>query len=620
MRRADSRPSILGSEGLRGSALVALVVTVYAATLSNGYVSDDEIYIRGIRELGTLAGLRDIWLRIGAIPQYYPLVHTSFWLEYQLWGLAPEGFHAMNLAAHAAVVLLAWRVLLRLAVPGAWLAAAVFAVHPVHVETVAWASERKNLFSALFALGSIGAYLRFAPPGASDPAPGCSTARRWYRLSLLLYVAALLCKTVTVTTPAVLGVLRWWKTGTLTWRDVRPLLPFLAIGLPLALLTIWIERIHVGATGSAWQLGLLERLLIASRAVWFYLGKLAWPHPLGFVYPRWEIDPHVAGHWAFPAALVLLAGGAYALRGRFGRGPLAALLLFVGILFPALGLFDVYPFLFSYVADHYQYHASLAPIALAAAALAIAAERLPRIARLATCALAIATLGVLAFLAQREAGFYRDDATLIRRSAESQPDSWAARYRLGAVLQNEGRNAEAVEEMRAAQRLFPGHAPIQVGIATNLAALGRLDEAAAALESALSGDLDDEQRVTTQLQLGNVRVAQGDLDAAALQFRAATQIAPGSAEAHYSLGLVLHRRGDAAGALAALRRSVALEPAVAKSQYALGAVLLESGDAAGAIEPLRAALRLAPDAPGYRERLAAANARLASAPSAPARE
>lgn len=570
----------------RGAALVLLVIAVYAPTLANGYVSDDEIYIRGIRDLASLGGLRDIWFRIGAVPQYYPLVHTSFWLEYRLWGLAPAGFHAMNVASHAVVVLLAWRLLVRLAVPGAWLAAALFAVHPVHVETVAWASERKNLYSAAFALGSILAFLHPA-----DPAP---RARRWYVLSLALYVAALLCKTVTVTTPAVLLVLRWWQIGALRWRDGRPLLPFLALGVPLALLTIWVERVHVGATGAEWQLGALDRVLIAGRAVCFYLGKLAWPHPLGFVYPRWDVDAHAAWQFAYPVAVVALAVALFALRGRLGRAPLAALLLFVGILLPALGFFDVYPFLFSFVADHYQYHASLAPIALAAAGLAIARARLHGVARAAVGGATFAAVAALALVAHRETYAYRDDATLIRRSAEQQPDSWAARYRLGAVLQNEERNEEAVAELREALRLFPTHAPIRVAIANNLAAIGRLDEAAVELERVLAGDLDTDDRVAMHLQLAHLRVAERRFDAAAGEFRAATALAPDSAEAHYGLGLVLRQEGDVRGALAAMQRSVAIDARVAKSQFALGTLLLESGDAQAALAPLRAALALEP--------------------------
>lgn len=585
-----------------------MVAAVYWPTLFNGYVSDDEVYVRGIEGLRSMGGLRDIWLRIGAIPQYYPLVHTSFWIEYRLWGIEPMGFHAMNLALHAAVSVLVWRLLIRLRVPGAWLAAAIFAIHPVHVETVAWASERKNLYSAAFALGSILAYLRFAPADAPLQAgePAATRATRWYLLSLALYVAALLSKTVVVTTPAVLLVLRWWKRGRLDERDVRPLLPFFAVGLPLALLTVWIERVHVGATGASWELSAAERILVAGRAVWFYLGKLCWPHPLGFVYPRWDPDPGAVWQWAFPAAVLFVTAALLGLRRRLGRGPLAALLLFTGILAPALGFFDVYPFLFSFVADHYQYHASIAAIALAAAAASLVFAHARRVGRVVS----VAVLAILALLAHRETHAYRDDVTLIRRNAAIQPDAWAARYRLGIALQNERRFREAIAELEEAVRLYPAFAPAHASIGINLVALGRPDEAAAAFERALAGDLDDDARAGTQLQLGNLRVTQGRLSEAARAFRAGAALSPQPAELEYSLGVVLRQLGDVEGSLAALRSSIGHSPEVAKSRYALGLVLLESEDAAAAEAQLRLALALDPDHQAARQLLEAARSRL----------
>jgi tetratricopeptide (TPR) repeat protein len=597
---------------LRGAALAALALAVYWPTFANGYISDDEIYIRGIEELRSLAGLRDIWFRIGAIPQYYPLVHTSFWFEYRIWGLAPLGFHAANVALHAGVAILVWRLLLVLRVPGAWFAAALFAVHPVHVETVAWASERKNLYSAAFALGSMLAYLRFAPADAvaDDERARPPHATRYYVLSLALYVAALLSKTVVVSTPAVLLVVRWWKSGRIGARDLRPLLPFFAIGVPLSLLTVWIERVHVGATGAAWELTPPDRVLIAGRAVWFYLGKLFWPHPLGFVYPRWTPDPYAAWQWAFPATLVLLALALFALRHRVGRGPLAALLLFVGVLVPALGFFDVYPFLFSFVADHYQYHASIAVIAFAAAAASLATAN----ARAVGAAAAIATLAILGGLAHRETYGYRDDLTLIHRGVALQPESWAAHYRLGAALQKERRFEEAIVEYQEALRLYPDYAPAHGNVAINLVSLGRNDEAVAAFERALAGDLDDDHRATAQLHLGNLRVTQGRFDDAARAFRAGAALSSAPAEFEYNLGVVLRQLGDTAGAREAVQDSVAHSPDVAKSRHALGAILLESADAAGAAEQLRAAIELEPDHAAARALLDVALERMRTTP------
>ena len=359
-----------------GVLLVLLSAIVYWPTLGNRFVWDDDDYVQENGTLSSTAGLNAIWSDPAATPQYYPLVHTSYWIEHAFWGLNPRGYHIDNLLLHAAAALLVWRLLVCLAVPGAWLAAAIFAIHPVEVESVAWITERKNVLSCVFALSSMLAYLRFAPPTLLAPTAPRNTARRvdgaFYVLAFVLYVAALLSKTVTATVPAVLLVIYWWKQGTFSWREAARLLPFFAVGLAFSAVTISLEKTQVGAVGESWNLSPVERVLIAGRAVWFYAGKLAWPHPLIFFYPRWIIDATVAWQYLFPAAAVGAIIALWLARRRIGRGPLAALLIFMGVLTPALGFFNVYPFQYSFVADHFQYHASIALIALAAALLATA--------------------------------------------------------------------------------------------------------------------------------------------------------------------------------------------------------------------------------------------------------
>ena len=346
--------------------LILLVVLVYFPTLENGFISDDWYYVKGNTALISTSGLSDIWFKLGTIEQYYPLVHSSFWLEYRLWGHDPRAYHVVNFLLHAAAALLVWRLLVCLEVPGAWLAAAIFAVHPVEVESVAWASERKNVLSCLLAIASMLAYFRFSPPHASpaahasarDTSSGCA----YYVLAFVLYTAAVLSKSVVVSVPAVILVIYWWKRGRVTRRDAVRLAPFFSVGLALASLTIWMEKTYVGARGREWELPLLDRVLIAGRALWFYPSKLLWPHPLLFFYPRWAIDAGVWWQYLFPAAALAVVISLWLAQARIGRGPLAAVLVFAGVLTPALGFFNVYPFRYSFVADHYQYHASIATI------------------------------------------------------------------------------------------------------------------------------------------------------------------------------------------------------------------------------------------------------------------
>ncbi len=377
-RRKHSQSS--WREGLPYGALPVLVLVAYLPAFSGGFVWDDDYHVTNNSTLLSLDGLRRIWLEPGAVPQYYPLVHTSFWVEHHLWGNDPRGYHAVNVLLHCAATLFLWRVLVRLRVPGAWLGAALFAVHPVEVESVAWIAERKNLLAAVFGLASLLAYLRFSPlesdaessksAEAAPPerrSPQGSAAWRYYAVSLAFFVAALLSKTVIAVLPAVLLVITWWKRGKLTRRNLALVAPFFAVALPLALQTVWLEKHHVGATGEAWALSLLERVLIAGRALWFYVGKLVWPANLTFFYSRWTIDASVWWQYLFPLAAAATMIALWLLRGRLGRGPPAAALIFAGVLLPALGFFDVYPMRYSFVADHFQYHASMALLALAGA-------------------------------------------------------------------------------------------------------------------------------------------------------------------------------------------------------------------------------------------------------------
>ena len=487
--------------------LFACTALAYLPALRAGFLPiwDDGEYVLNNTLLRSGDGLRRIWLEPRATPQYYPLVHTSFWVEHRLWGLEPAGYHAVNVALHAANAALAGAVLSALAVPGAWAAAAVFALHPVHVESVAWVTERKNLLSGLFYLSSLLCLLRFfrpAPPG-SAPEPG---TRPWtlYAAGAALFAAALLCKTVTLTLPAALLLLLWWKRGRVEPRELLLTAPLLAAGVAMGLLTAALEKHHVGAQGADWGFSLVERLLIAGRAAWFYLGKLLLPRGLTFIYPRWEIDAGVWWQYLFPAVWALLLAALWAARGRAGRGPLAAALIFLVTLAPALGFVDFYPMRYSFVADHFQYLASLAPIALAAA---LAARALPAVApapaagadtlahrlrrALPALAPAGAVLAVLAALTWRQSGYYRDQETLSRQNIRENPRSWVGHGTLAAVLTEQRRIDEALEHARTAVELNPTDPDNLNLLGTVLSKKGRYDEALQSFREALRHDGDN---------------------------------------------------------------------------------------------------------------------------------
>lgn len=504
------------------AALALLALVPYSGSLTGGFLWDDDAYVVENTVLTDPDGLRGIWLDPGATPQYYPLVHTTFWLERRLWGLDATGYRAVNLGLHLAGALLLWAVLASLGAPWPWFAAALFAVHPVHAESVAWVTERKNVLSGALALASAWCYLRFLvePPGRRRAL--------LYAAAALLFLGGLLSKTVVCSLPAALLVVLWWRRGRLGLRDVVPLVPFFAVGLALALVTAWLERSHVGAMGADWDLSAAQRILISGRALWFYLGKLAWPHPLAFIYPRWVPDAAQAWQWAFPAGAAALTAILWARRGTLGRGPLAAALYFGGTLLPALGFVDVYPMRFSFVADHFQYMASIGPLALAAAGCAALESWRPWTAR-AVAGVLLALLAATTFVRARD---FRDLEGLWNDTLEKNPGCWMCLSNLGDLRIGQGRRDEAVDLFLRVLDQRPRHFMVRNDLAALLLARGDLAGAEAQLRAALALKAD---LASARTNLGAVLYRQGRFEESIVELSEAVRLDPGSADARANL-------------------------------------------------------------------------------------
>jgi tetratricopeptide (TPR) repeat protein len=619
--------------------LVAMALAAYWPATDCGFIWDDDKYVVENEALRSAEGLRDIWFDVRATPQYYPLVHTSYWLEYHLWGVNPAGYHVVNIFLHALGAILLWRVLALLRLPGAWVAAAVFALHPVHVESVVWITERKNVLSGVFYFAAALVYLRYAL-GRGDREGG--GRRPWLHAAALgLFACALLSKTVTCSLPAAILLVLWWKRGRITRRDVVPTIPFFALGIAAGLLTIWLEQEQVGAVGPDFDLTLIERCLIAGRALWFYAAKLVWPHPLIFIYPRWIIDAAVWWQYVFPAAAAAVVVALWLARSRIGRGPLVAVLFFAGTLVPALGFFNVYPHIYSFVADHFQYVASVGVIALVVGLGSTAAGRLgPRGAPVAAV-VSVVVLAVLGTLSWRQARVYTDLETLWRHVLSRNPGAWIAHNNLGTVLRADGRVEEAIDHFREAMTLAPQHAKAYVNLGGALRGQGRVDEAIEYCREALRvqpgdpmalnnlgaalldrGDVDEailhlrralEHRPNFAHAHGNLGAclwARGDSDLALNHFRRAVELLPDDADLRANLGMGLYELGALGPAADHLRRAVELRPTSADLHYRLGIVLQANDDLEGAMSHLRQALDLDPDHAAARAGLGAALAAL----------
>ena len=588
--RAERVPTPAAADGssllvrvLPALGLFLLTLLAYLPALGNGFVWDDDDYVTANPTLRSLAGLARIWLEPGAVPQYYPLTFTTLWLNYQIGGAAPFGYHLVNILLHATSAVLLWRVLRALSVPGALVAAALFAVHPVHVESVAWATERKNTLSGVLYLGSMLAYLRFAGIGAPRTGPddagwrarlAAEGSSATWALALALFLLGLLAKTVVATLPAALVLLLWWKRGRLVSRDLAWLAPFFVLGGALALVTVRMESGHVGAFGRDWDLSLVERTLIAGRAIWFYLGKLAWPSPLIFFYPRWTIDAGAAWQYLFPLAAAGAAVALWLARARIGVGPLVAWLLFVVTLGPALGFVNVFPMRYSFVADHFQYLASIAPLALAAGAGTIAARRGGPALQRAGIVVAVLAIGACAVLTARQTRVYADLRTLWTDTLAKNPGAWMAHNNLGLLLFGEGRTDEAMAHYRAAIEAKPDDAFARNNLGRALASVGRIEEARVVLVEAVRLEPGNAEAWSN---LGNVHAAAGRYDAARDAYERSIAVRPSFADAYGNLGNVLLLTGRREEAIAAYQQALRIDPGFADARRNL-AVALEGGD------------------------------------------
>ena len=608
MNASRSRPPASGwTPGVRFLFPALLVVTAlaYYPAWHGGVLWDDNAHLTR-PDLRSTAGLWRIWFDVGATQQYYPVSHSAFWLMHRWWGDATTGYHLVNISLHATCAFLLALILRRLAVRGAVIAAFIFAVHPVHVESVAWMTELKNTLSGACFFGAALAYLRF------------DRRREWraYALSFLLFTGAVLAKSVTAALPAALLVV-FWRERRLAWRrDVRPLIPFFAFGIAAGLMTAWFERTLNGAQGAEFQLTIADRVVIAGRAAWFYAAKLAWPAHLSFIYPRWAIDSHDWRQWIYPATAALVVVVCWTIRRR-SRTPLAVVLLFLGLLFPALGFFDVYPFRYSFVADHFQYLASAVLIATAAAFAPT-----PRLGALAKAPtgrrrlnggwLGPAVVVVFAALTWSQSAQYKDEAALYATTLERNPECWLCHNNL-ATAKLHGSDADfqdALAHLNEALRLNPGDPEAHNNMGGALQRLGRYGDALREHEEALRLN---PALVEARYNAGVCQQALGHVEEARAEYAAAVHAQPDYAMAHYNLGTALTLLGRTGEAESAFTTAIRLAPEFAPAHDGLAVILLRTGRIPDAVTEFKTATRIQPDyAPShYKLALTLANAGLA---------
>ena len=547
MRRLSITPRTFAWLGA-AATLAAWTIFAYWPAWHGGFIWDDDRYVTHNYLLIAPDGLCRIWFSLDAPSQYFPLAYTVLRIERSLWDLNPVGYHWVNILLHLGNALLVWCVLARLKVPGAWLAAAIFALHPVQVESVAWISELKNVLMGFFFLLTLLTWIEYVDATHKH-------RRILYVAALVFYLLALSAKATACTLPAALLLVLWLKKTAIGRRALLEIIPFVLLALGMGLLAVWWEKYHQG-TRMLVSLGPLERLLIASQAVWFYLGKIFWPAKLTFIYPQWRIDAANPIAYSWPIAVAVTVALIFYGRRFFGRSVEVATLFFVMTLGPLLGFVMLYTFRYTFVADHYQYLASIGPIALASAGL-VALSRSSKTFQRVVGGTSFAILICLGLLTWRQSATYRDAETLWRATIAKNPDCWMAYNNLGVVQFEKGGVEDAIEKYQQSLRLHPDYPEAHYNLGSALLQEGYADEAIRQCEEALKIQPNEPD---AHVVLGNAFMAKRDVDRAINQYQQALTVRPEDSNAHYNLGIALQEKGETERAAREYEKARKYEP------------------------------------------------------------
>jgi tetratricopeptide (TPR) repeat protein len=562
-------------------AVVTLIVlTAHGASVLCGWIWDDDSYVTLNRVVQSPNGWLTVWVP-ESTPQYYPLVFLGFWMQHAIVGTEPATYHAVNVLMHAGNAALLLTLLRRLGVRHAFWIAAIFAAHPMGVESVAWVTERKNVQSLLFALASMLLFLRFVEKERGG-------AGVWIG-SFALFVAALLSKTTAIFVPPCLVMAMLWRRQTVGPRAIAAVTPYFLVGAALGLLTAYMEKTHVGAAGDAFALGALERLQLAGRTATFYVAAFMLPREQVFIYPRFEIDASRFVHW-LPALFWAMAFAVAIIRWRVTRAPLLVLLWIGAALFPALGFFDVWPFIYSFVADHFAYMAMPAFALIAVLAAARVGELVPAVARLGAI---VGTLSVATCIALSNAAIpkYANEEVLWRVTLDQNPEAWIAANNLASGLLREAgvlaerqqrdealsKAEEALGFAKRAGELNPSDFRNAVNRSEAYRLLGRSEESLREIESALP----NARHVSDVYWLhGRALESVGRTDEARMAFKEAAALATKRSEeiaARRELMRIAASRRELEDAIRECARIVELDLGNADMRANLGALYRASG-------------------------------------------
>ena len=595
--------------------LILLAFIPFVASLKADFQWLDDVSITDNPFIRTNDGVARFWTAADPAGRYEPLTLTSYWIEYRLSSLSPVLYYAFNILLHVMSVIFLWTLLRRLDVPGCWVVAAVFAVHPIHVQSVAWISGRAILMSATLYLGAMLVYLRYSgitpvPPGSKTLMTLPSEPERLWGLSLILFVCAMLSHPIAVTFPLTIVFIIWWKRGTVAAKEWLLLSPFLVVGIGISVLAGYLQSIAPSVTALTSAFGKTQPadlIGFAIRAVVVYAGQIIAPIDTIFDYPRFVSSIGAVLISAFVVLLSLFI--LWILRPRIGRGPFTGAALFVLLLLPILGILDAPSIRYSFVADYRAYPASAALIALIVGCIAYLIQRQARPIQVAGSTLAGVIIFVLLVLSFRVDLNYLTPLKLWGNTVRQNKQSLLAANQYGeAARANANSNARLVEARNwfsRAEKLAPGdpQAKYNLGIndeadAFNARYLGRAEQSAA-LRKHAEGEFEsalamDSNFSPAALELGDMHAADKDEKGAIAAYRQALAAAPLSLRARLSLAGALRRDKQLDEAEQVLLDSIDIDPKVTAAHTELGNVYLQKQQLQQALDEYAAAVRLDP--------------------------
>jgi tetratricopeptide (TPR) repeat protein len=526
--------------------MLSITFLIYIPAIKGGFIWDDDGFITENPLIKAKDGLYRFWCTTEAA-DYFPLTSTMLWMEWRMWGLNAFGYHVVNVFLHALSCLLIWLVLIRLKVPGAWLAGLIFAVHPVNVESVAWITERKNVLAMVFYLLSILLYLRYEK---DEP--------HWvYGLSLFSFLLGLLSKTSVIMQPFVLLGCAWWQRGRIVRRDILHVIPFFVLSGILGVVTVWFQYHQAIGSTIVRDDSFLSRLAGAGWAIWFYIYKAVFPYKLSFVYPRWEIDDTSVVSLVPVLLLIGLLTLFWWYRKIWGRPFLSGIGYFVVTLFPVLGFFNIYFMKYSLVADHWQYTSIIGIIALVVGLGNYLYGRWKEGFRRVAVLGVVVVICILSLHTWRQAHVYKDEETLWRDTIAKNPKCWMAYDLLGLALCKQGRLKEGISLYKEALKIKPDYALAHNNLANALYDIGYTKEAISHFSEALR---IEPNLVTAHYNLGTALVEQGRISDAINHYLEAVRILPNYAAAHNNLGIALAYQGRIDEAIVHFREALRVNP------------------------------------------------------------